>query len=121
MIALVLQDRCTQCNVCVSVCPSNVFQIVPDSFPIIARQSDCQTCYMCELYCPADALYVASDCNQPEQVDEAAVVESGLLGQFRRDHGWGEWADDPRYQNQHWYMGEVFRRARASGAARSDD
>jgi hypothetical protein len=67
---------------------------------------------MCELYCPADALFVASDCERPETVDEAEVLASGLLGQFRRDHGWGEWANDPRYKNQHWYMGEVFRRAR---------
>ena len=113
MIALLVKDRCTQCNACVEACPTNVFEAVPHDSPRIARQSDCQTCYMCELYCPADALFVASNCKHPEAVDEAEVVASGLLGQFRRDHGWGEWAEDARYQNQHWYMGEVFRRARA--------
>lgn len=112
MIELLIRDRCTQCNQCVTSCPSNVFEAVEGSAPIIARKSDCQTCYMCELYCPADALYVASNCHGDEAVDEAQVVASGLLGQFRRDHGWGEWAKDPRYKNQHWYMGEVFRRAR---------
>ncbi len=95
-----------------SACPSNVFQAVEGDYPVIARQTDCQTCYMCELYCTADALYVASDCERPERVEEAQVIASGLLGQFRRDHGWDEWASDPRYKNQHWYMAEVFRRAR---------
>jgi NAD-dependent dihydropyrimidine dehydrogenase PreA subunit len=113
MIELLLQDRCTQCNECVAVCPTNVFDLVPGSAPVIARQSDCQTCYMCEMYCHADALFVGSDCNNPEPVDAAAIIASGQLGRIRRDSGWGEWADDPRYQNQMWYMGEVFKRARS--------
>jgi NAD-dependent dihydropyrimidine dehydrogenase PreA subunit len=115
LISLLIKDRCTQCNACVTACPSNVFQSVAGGYPVIARQMDCQTCYMCELYCKADALYVASDCERPETVDEAQVIASGHLGQFRRDHGWDEWTADPRYTNQHWYMGEVFRRARNPG------
>lgn len=113
MIALLLRDRCTQCNACVQVCPTNVFDAVPGSQPVIARQTDCQTCYMCELYCRADALFVASDCERPETVDERTIVASGLLGELRRHHGWDEWAGDPRYKNDQWYMGEVFRRARS--------
>jgi len=113
VIELLVKDRCTQCNACVAVCPSNVFDAVPGSFPVIARQSDCQTCYMCEMYCNADALFVGSNCENPEPVDEAEVLASGQLGRIRRDSGWGEWAEDPRYQNQMWYMGEVFKRARA--------
>ena len=112
MIELLLEERCTQCNACVAACPTNVFDAVPGGVPTIARQSDCQTCYMCELYCPADALFVGSDCDHPEPVDPAAVIASGQLGRILRDSGWGEWADDPRYQNQMWYMGEVFKRAR---------
>jgi NAD-dependent dihydropyrimidine dehydrogenase PreA subunit len=119
MIELVVESRCTRCNACVEACPTNVFEAVPGRAPIIARQEDCQTCYMCELYCPADALFVGSDCERPEQVDEEQIIASGLLGQFRRHHGWGEWAKDPRYENQHWYMGEVFRRARADAVSRS--
>jgi len=113
VIELLVKDRCTQCNQCVAVCPSNVFDAVPGGVPVIARQSDCQTCYMCEMYCAADALFVGSDCETPEPVDEAAVLASGQLGRIRRDSGWDEWAEDPRYQNQIWYMGEVFKRARA--------
>ncbi|MET0344588.1 MAG: ferredoxin family protein [Polyangiales bacterium] len=115
MIALLVESRCTACNACVRACPTNVFEAVADGPPLIARQTDCQTCYMCELYCKADALFVASDCERPEPVDEATVVASGLLGVFRRDSGWDEHEGDPRYANEQWYMGEVFKRAR-SGA-----
>jgi NAD-dependent dihydropyrimidine dehydrogenase PreA subunit len=113
MIELIVASRCTACNLCVTVCPTNVFDAAPSGPPIIARQSDCQTCYMCEIYCEADALFVGSDCETPEPADEAAIIASGQLGRIRRDSGWGEWASDPRYKNQMWYMGEVFRRGGA--------
>ena len=118
MIELLIKERCTQCNTCVTVCPMNVFEAVPGGAPSIARRADCQTCYMCELYCRADALYVASDCEQREQVNESELLASGLLGQIRRHHGWDEWSQDARYKNQHWYMAEVFRRARAADDGR---
>ena len=59
MIELISESRCTGCNICVRVCPVNVFDAVPQAAPTIARKADCQTCFMCELYCPEDALYVA--------------------------------------------------------------
>ena len=46
------------------------------------------------------------------QVNADTVRASGLLGVYRRDSGWDEWADDPRYTNQHWRMEEVFARGR---------
>ena len=51
MIELISAERCTACNICVSACPTNVFEAVPGGLPRIARQDDCQTCFMCELYC----------------------------------------------------------------------
>jgi NAD-dependent dihydropyrimidine dehydrogenase PreA subunit len=59
MIELVIASRCIDCDRCVKVCPTNVFDPVPGGHPVIARQRDCQTCFMCEAYCPVDALYVA--------------------------------------------------------------
>lgn len=88
MIELVSPTRCTQCNICVAVCPVNVFDAVPDAPPVIARQADCQTCFMCELYCPVDALYVAHDAEQAVAVDEVALASTPLLGSYRRDIGW---------------------------------
>ena len=46
MIELISDSRCTGCNICVRVCPVNVFDIVEGAAPVIARQDACQTCFM---------------------------------------------------------------------------
>ena len=117
MIALLLADRCTGCQRCVDTCPRNVFDPAEAGPPVIARAEDCQTCYQCELYCDADAIFVEPTVDALKPVDEAAIRASGLLGVYRRDSGWGEWAGDPRYPNQQWRMEEVFARGRALQAA----
>lgn len=58
MIEIISARRCVECDICVKVCPENVFDAT-EGLPVIARQIDCQTCYLCEIYCPTDALYVA--------------------------------------------------------------
>jgi len=49
MIELLSEERCIGCNLCVSVCPTDVFDEVPGALPVIARVDDCQTCFMCEV------------------------------------------------------------------------
>ncbi|MGG0414805.1 ferredoxin family protein [Priestia aryabhattai] len=91
MIELLSEDRCINCNLCVSVCPTNVFDRSPmGGAPSIARQSDCQTCFMCELYCPVDALYVTPLADQTAEVDEQDVINQHLLGSYREAVGWGK-------------------------------
>jgi NAD-dependent dihydropyrimidine dehydrogenase PreA subunit len=104
MIELVSSSRCIECNLCVSVCPTNVFDAVPDAPPMIARQSDCQTCFMCELYCPADALYVAPDTDDAMQVSESQLTETDLLGSYRRTIGWGVGRTSQASQDQSFYL-----------------
>ena len=88
MIELVSDERCTTCDICVRVCPVNVFDARPGRPPVIARQQDCQTCYMCELYCPSDALFVAPEPDEAVAVTETALAARGLLGSYRRAIGW---------------------------------
>ena len=88
MIELVSESRCTECNLCVQVCPVNVFDAIQGAAPKIARQEDCQTCFMCELYCPVDALYVAPDADHAVAIDEELVEHDGLLGSYREAVGW---------------------------------
>ena len=90
MIELVSESRCIQCNICVKVCQTNVFDKVPNAPPIIARQSDCQTCFMCELYCPVDALYVSPDVEPLTEINEQSLAETQLLGSYRKNIGWGK-------------------------------
>ena len=90
MIEVIDVERCTACNICVHACPTNVFSVVPDSIPVIARQEDCQTCFMCELYCPEDALYVAPDVATSREVDVALLKAGSLLGSYRKAVGWNK-------------------------------
>ncbi|MCL9635602.1 ferredoxin family protein [Bacillus zanthoxyli] len=91
MIEILSEDRCINCNLCVSVCPTNVFdRSRMGGAPSIARQSDCQTCFMCELYCPVDALYVTPLAEQTAEVDEQDVINQHLLGSYREAIGWGK-------------------------------
>jgi formate hydrogenlyase subunit 6/NADH:ubiquinone oxidoreductase subunit I len=66
----------------------NVFEIIPDEAPIIARQHECQTCFMCELYCPVDALYVHPDAQVSVEVNEAQLIAEGKLGAYSKSLGW---------------------------------
>lgn len=88
MIEVVSGSRCTGCNICVRVCPMNVFDAVEGKAPAIARQDACQTCFMCEAWCPEDALYVSPNADFPEQVSEAVLTEQGHLGAYRHNIGW---------------------------------
>lgn len=112
MIGHIFEDLCNGCGTCADVCPSNVLEMVGGK-GTIARQPDCQTCYMCELYCEADAIFVDPDATGPVLIDPDAIRAQGHLGTFRRDHGWGRWQGDPRYENRHWRMGGFFARALA--------
>jgi NAD-dependent dihydropyrimidine dehydrogenase PreA subunit len=88
MIEIVSARRCIACDVCVKVCPADVFEAMLDAAPVIARQSDCQTCFLCEIYCPTDALYVAPDAEAPSAVSESEIEAAGLFGSYARALGW---------------------------------
>jgi NAD-dependent dihydropyrimidine dehydrogenase PreA subunit len=88
VIEIVSARRCIACDICVKVCPADVFAAVPDGAPVIARQGDCQTCFLCEIYCPTDALYVAPDAEGPSAVTEAEIEAAGWFGGYARALGW---------------------------------
>ncbi|MGW1805561.1 4Fe-4S binding protein [Streptomyces sp. NPDC002078] len=93
MIEIVERDRCIGCDRCIDVCPTRVFDRGPDSVPVIARQDSCQTCFQREAYCPTDALFVAplvtAVASGSRFRDVSELEESGLLGGYRRELGWG--------------------------------
>ncbi|MFV8049662.1 4Fe-4S dicluster domain-containing protein [Mycobacterium sp. 48b] len=93
MIEIVSTVACITCDLCIKVCPTDVFDRGEDGVPVIARQSDCQTCFMCEAYCPTDALYVSPVSTpvaaESPHASESAVSGAGLLGGYREMVGWG--------------------------------
>jgi len=88
VIEIVSETRCVACNLCVTVCPADVFDAVADGAPVIARQDACQTCFLCELYCPVDALYVDPNGDGPTGVREADIEAAGTFGSYARAMGW---------------------------------
>jgi NAD-dependent dihydropyrimidine dehydrogenase PreA subunit len=92
VIEVISSERCIDCDLCVKICPTNVFDAVPGDHPVIARQGDCQTCFMCEAYCPVDAMFVApmtdAVLSDSPFLDEEFLIASGLMGKYRRDLGW---------------------------------
>ena len=100
MIELINAERCTACNICVRICPTDVFDRKPGAPPTIARQDVCQTCYMCEAHCPEDAMYVAP-MRTPvaagsRHLDEPRLLADGWFGSYRARLGWGGNRTPPR-------------------------
>jgi NAD-dependent dihydropyrimidine dehydrogenase PreA subunit len=88
VIELVFDDICVGCDICVRVCPTDVFDSVEGGVPEIARQSDCHTCMECELHCPVDALYVSPRSAPDPSLDAEQIRASGALGSYQRALGW---------------------------------
>lgn len=88
MIEFIANDLCTNCNRCVEVCPTDVFDTVQGAAPVIARQEECHSCRQCALHCPESAIYVTL-LNKPQQgLDQQALIAAGKLGAYAEWLGW---------------------------------
>lgn len=104
MIELIDPERCTSCNICVRICPTEVFDRVASAPPVIARQEVCQTCFMCEVHCPEDAMYVAP-MRRPAppgsiHLEARTLIGRGYFGSYRARLGWGQDRTPPRTVEQ---------------------
>jgi NAD-dependent dihydropyrimidine dehydrogenase PreA subunit len=90
VIEVVSESRCIRCDICVRVCPADVFRKDASGLAVIAHQDDCQTCFLCEIYCPVDALYVAEAADGPTGITEGEVEERALFGSYARALGWSK-------------------------------
>jgi NAD-dependent dihydropyrimidine dehydrogenase PreA subunit len=104
MIELISAERCTNCNICVRVCPTDVFDRTPDGPPVIARQESCQTCFMCEAHCPDDAMYVAPMRHPAapgsHHLDAPRLLREGYFGSYRARLGWSAGHTPPRTEEE---------------------
>ena len=59
---------CKACNICVSLCPSKVYEPVEGHPPRVVRPEDCTGCMLCVLHCPDFAIEIT------ERVEEKAAT-----------------------------------------------
>ena len=57
-------DRCTGCDACVAVCPTNVLDLVNNKSRVL-RFHDCIQCEACMWACPTEALVMFPEGNEP--------------------------------------------------------
>jgi len=81
-------DRCTGCDACVAVCPTNVLDLVSNKSRVL-RFQDCIQCEACMFACPTEALVMFPEGAQPPplkipEMDEnfqTAVPGQYLIGE----------------------------------------
>ena len=81
-------DRCTGCDACVAVCPTNVLDLVANKSRVL-RFQDCIQCEACMFACPTEALVMFPEGAQPPplkipEIDEnfqTAVPGQYLIGE----------------------------------------
>src|SRR5687768_17428671 len=55
LVHAINDDRCTGCDACVAVCPTNVLDLVANKSRVL-RFHDCIQCEACMIACPTEAL-----------------------------------------------------------------
>jgi 2-oxoglutarate ferredoxin oxidoreductase subunit delta len=53
---VIYRKWCKSCNICIEMCPKDVFDIDRDGYPVVARGLDCTQCSICWLHCPEFAI-----------------------------------------------------------------
>jgi 2-oxoglutarate ferredoxin oxidoreductase subunit delta len=51
-------DLCKACGICISLCPTKVFDRDDAGQAVVARLQDCTACRLCEWHCPDFAIEV---------------------------------------------------------------
>jgi thioredoxin reductase/ferredoxin len=77
-------DRCTGCDACVAVCPTNVLDLIANKSRVV-RFEDCIQCEACMFACPTEALVMFPEGEQPPplkipEVDE--FFQTAVAGQY---------------------------------------
>jgi len=77
-------DRCTGCDACVAVCPTNVLDLVANKSRVL-RFHDCIQCELCMFACPTEALVMFPEGAVPPalQVPELdEYFQTAIPGQY---------------------------------------
>ncbi len=51
-------ELCTGCEICVDICPAEVFEMSEIGKAIVENPDRCIGCFLCEENCPTDAIVI---------------------------------------------------------------
>src|SRR5690242_16948403 len=77
-------DRCTGCDACVAVCPTNVLDLVANKSRVL-RFHDCIQCEACMFACPTEALVMFPEGGTPPSLKVPEIDENfqtAVAGQY---------------------------------------
>ncbi len=77
-------DRCTGCDACVAVCPTNVLDLVNNKSRVL-RFHDCIQCEACMWACPTEALVMFPEGGEPQALKVPELddcYQTGVPGQY---------------------------------------
>ena len=75
------RELCTGCQICLKVCPRNVFDMQSDVHKaVLARFEDCVRCGACIVQCPVDALWFQNAAGQIVAPDTVRRYKLNLMG-----------------------------------------
>lgn len=60
MSKVTVSDACNGCEICVSTCPVEVFEI-QEGIAVPINEKDCIACFLCVDECPENAITVEED------------------------------------------------------------
>jgi thioredoxin reductase (NADPH) len=84
LIHSINDDRCTGCDACVAVCPTDVLELVEHKSRVL-RFGDCIQCEQCMLACPTQALVMHMDNEDPPPVKVPHLdpyYQTGVAGMY---------------------------------------
>src|SRR5262245_56087735 len=84
LIHSINDDRCTGCDACVAVCPTNVLDLV-DNKSRVLRFQDCIQCEACMWACPTTALVMHPEGTRPPAIrmpDLDEHYQTRVAGQY---------------------------------------
>jgi thioredoxin reductase (NADPH) len=90
-------DRCTGCDACVAVCPTNVLDLVANKSRVL-RFADCIQCEACMFACPTEALVMFPEGSAPPPL-KVPEIDDNFQTAVRGQYLIGEVAGKPLVKN----------------------
>lgn len=84
LIHAINDDRCTGCDACVAVCPTNVLDLISNKSRVL-RFQDCIQCEACMWACPTEALVMFPEGSQPPPIRTPNIdanFQTAIPGQY---------------------------------------